>query len=154
MKEHREIKEILQNKGYKYTKQRESVYEIFVENRNVHMTTEEVYLEALKVMPEIGIATIYRTVLVLEELGLISAITFEDGITRYELKKEDDAHTHHHLVCTQCNKIIEVNVDLLESLEEQIEEKESFKITDHNLKFYGVCCDCRQESEGTKNEKQ
>lgn len=149
----RDIKEILQDKGLKYTKQREIIYGIFHCNQNVHMTTEEVYIEALKVMPEIGIATIYRTVQVLEELGLITAITFEDGITRYELRKEEEMHNHHHLICTDCNKIIEVNVDLLENLEEKIEKTEKFQIRDHNLKFYGICKDCMVKMEGEQNEK-
>lgn len=150
----RNIKEILQEKGLKYTKQREAIYEIFHTNQNVHMTTEEVYLEALKVMPEIGIATIYRTVLVLEELGLITAMTFDDGITRYELRKESESHNHHHLICTECNKIIEVNLDLLENLEERIEKTEKFKIKDHNLKFYGICESCLKRMRGEEDEEQ
>lgn len=149
----RNIREILQDKGLKHTKQREIVYEIFHSNQNVHMTTEEVFNEAFKVMPEIGIATIYRTVQVLEELGLISAITFDDGITRYELRKEDEEHHHHHLICTVCNKVIEVNLDLLDSLEETIEKKEKFIIRDHNLKFYGICRDCWVSTGGENNEK-
>lgn len=153
MTEIRDIKEILQDRGLKYTKQRELVYEIFHRQKNVHMTTEEVYKEALTLMPEIGIATVYRTVQVLEELGLISAITFEDGITRYELKKEDEEHNHHHLICRVCNKIIEVNLDLLDDLEEKIEKTENFIIRDHNLKFYGICSECWASTEGDKNEK-
>lgn len=148
------IKEFLQNKGYKYTRQRQAVYETFVDHCDRHMTTEEVYLEVVKNAPDIGIATVYRTVQLFEDLGILTSITFEDGLTRYELKGASNAHNHHHLICIECNKIIEVNVDLLDSLEMQIERNEDFIIMDHNLKFFGYCADCYQKLKGVEDEEQ
>src|SRR5699024_6210708 len=108
----------------------------FLKEKDRHMTTEDVYLEVRKHAPNIGIATIYRTVQLLEEVGVLTTITFDDGVVRYELKQRNKTHNHHHLLCTECNKVIEVNLDLLDSLEAEIERDEKFHIVDHNVKFY------------------
>jgi Fur family ferric uptake transcriptional regulator len=55
---------------------------------------------------------------------------------------DDEHHRHHHLVCNNCGKVIEVEADLLDDLEHLIENKHSFKIMDHSVKFYGLCSEC------------
>lgn len=147
-----DIRALLQEKGYKYTSQRKAVYETFLKEKDRHMTTEDVYLEVRKHAPNIGIATIYRTVQLLEEVGVLTTITFDDGVVRYELKQGNKTHNHHHLLCTECNKVIEVNLDLLDSLEAEIERDEKFHIVDHNVKFYGYCQDCYNKLKGAENE--
>ncbi|MDD7363831.1 MAG: Fur family transcriptional regulator [Peptoniphilus sp.] len=148
-----EFRDFLQSKGYKYTKQRQIVMEIFSEHSDEHMTTEEVFRYASEKMPEIGIATVYRAVGLLESIGYLTAITFEDGTTRYERRHKEEKHIHHHLICNNCNKIMEVNLDLLDELEDEIEKTVHFHITDHNLKFYGLCEECRKAMEGESDEE-
>lgn len=147
-----EYKDFLQDKGYKYTKQRQVVMDVFIEHDDEHMTTEEVFQYASKKMPEIGIATVYRAVSLLEEIGFLTALTLSDGTTRYERRLRGEKHIHHHLVCNKCQKITEVNVDLLDDLEEEIERTVHFHITDHNLKFYGICEECAQKLKGESDE--
>lgn len=147
------LKEFLKDKGYKYTKQRQIVMDIFVEHDREHLTTEEVFQYASEKMPEIGIATVYRTVSLLDEIGFLTSLTFEDGIARYERRSKEEKHIHHHLVCNICHNITEVNGDFLDELEENIEKTEHFQITDHNLKFYGICENCREAKEGELNEE-
>ncbi|WP_083703446.1 Fur family transcriptional regulator [Aedoeadaptatus urinae] len=147
------FKEFLQSKGYKFTRQRQVVMEVFAEREGEHMTTEEVFHYAAKKMPEIGIATVYRAVSLLDSIGFLTALTFEDGTTRYERRIEDEKHKHHHLVCNVCHEITEVNMDLLDDLEDEIERSVHFHITDHNLKFYGICEKCSRKLEGEANEK-
>lgn len=139
------LKSSLKEKGYKLTPQRRSILDIIIKTEGQHLTAEEIY-ELVKVeCPEIGLATVYRTVLLLEELGAVCKLDLADGCSRYELVHQNEPHQHHHLICTNCGKVIEVQGDLLESLEKTIEEKYNFEIKNHSVKFYGLCSDCKNK---------
>lgn len=139
------LKTNLKNKGYKLTPQRRAVLDIIISNEGKHLTAEELY-DLVKVeCPEIGLATVYRTIQLLEELGVISRLELNDGCNRYELIHDSENHQHHHLICTNCGKVIEVEDDLLETLEEKIENHYNFLIKNHSVKFYGLCKECRQK---------
>ncbi len=140
-----EIKLYLKSKGYKLTAQRECILNIIIENSDKHLTVDEIYKYVYEKNKTIGIATVYRTILLFEELGVISKLIFDDRIIRYELSSFDEKHTHHHLICVKCNKIMEVREDLLEDLEKEVEEKYKFTILDHNLKILGICSNCNQK---------
>ena len=138
-----ELKGLLKEKGYKLTPQRRAVLNIIMENPGKHLTTEEIY-DLVKVQcPDIGLATVYRTLQILNEMDLILKINLDDGCSRYEYNVHQDDHEHHHLICTGCGKILEVNDDLLDSIERQIEKDFDFIITDHKVKFFGLCSKCR-----------
>lgn len=136
------LKNNLKEKGYKLTPQRRAIVDIIIQNEGSHLTTEELYDLVKKECPEIGLATVYRTVQLLEELGVICRLDLDDGCSRYELIHEDENHQHHHLVCTECGKVLEVEGDLLDVLEHNIEKQYEFKIKNHSVKFYGICSDC------------
>ena len=136
----------LKEKGYKLTPQRRAVVDIIMENEGKHLTVEEIYDEVKKECPEIGLATVYRTVQLLDELGVICKINLNDGCNRYELIHEYENHQHHHLICSECGKIIEVEGDLLDSLESTIEKKYNFFVKNHSVKFFGLCSDCSKNS--------
>lgn len=139
------VNEKLKRKGYKFTPQRKAILEIVMENAGKHLSSEEIYDFVRTKCPEIGLATVYRTVSLLVELDVLSKLNLDDGFVRYELNDHDgDQHHHHHLICSECGKIIEVKEDLLESLEEQIEKKYEFEIRDHKLKFFGLCKQCKK----------
>ncbi|RQD70566.1 MAG: transcriptional repressor [Tindallia sp. MSAO_Bac2] len=139
----KELKVMLKEKGYKLTPQRRAVLNIIMENPGKHLTTEEIY-DLVKVQcPDIGLATVYRTLQILDEMDLIMKINLDDGCSRYEYNVHQDDHEHHHLICTNCGKIMEVNEDLLDSIEAQIEKDYDFTITDHKVKFFGLCSTCR-----------
>ena len=137
------LKEDLKSKGYKLTPQRRAIIDMIKKNEGSHLTTEELYDLVKEECPEIGLATVYRTVQLLEEMGIIYKLDLDDGCSRYELVNQDEAHQHHHLICSKCSKVIEVNDDFLEELEESIEEEYKFKIENHSLKFYGICKECQ-----------
>lgn len=137
-----EFKELLKDKGFKLTTQRRAVLEVMQERKGEHLTTEEIYELVKDRCPEIGLATVYRTVQLLENLKLIRKLSLDDGCCRYELGLVDEDHHHHHLICEKCGKVIEVEEDLLDPLEKKIEDLFKFQITDHILKFYGICTDC------------
>lgn len=135
----------LQQKGYKSTSQREEILNILFDNKNEHLSCEDVYNIISKEKKDIGIATVYRTLQLFEKLGIVYKINFDDGVTRYELNTESEYHHHHHLICTQCGKVTEVKLDLLESLEHEIEIEEGFMVSDHDVKFYGICKECKKK---------
>ncbi len=141
-KEFEILKEKLKEKGCKLTPQRRSILDIIVENEGKHLSTEEIYDLVKRKCPEIGLATVYRTMQMFDEVGIVYKHNFDDGRSRYELNHNED-HQHHHLICVNCNKVIEVEEDLLEQLENEVEKKYDFLITNHNVKFFGYCNKCR-----------
>lgn len=138
------VNEILKKKGYKFTPQRKAILEVVSEKFGEHLSSEEIY-DLVKVKnPEIGLATVYRTVQLLVELDVLSKLNLDDGFVRYEMNDHDgDQHHHHHLICSECGRIDEVREDLLESIEAEIERKYEFQIKDHKLKFFGLCKSCQ-----------
>jgi len=138
-----EICEKLQEKSYKVTPQRQIILKVLLENIQKHLSAEDVYEIVKKKHPEIGMATVYRTLDLLVELGILQKMNFGDGKTRFELNDEN-VHHHHHLICLSCGKVLEFELDLLDDLEERIAKKTDFDIVDHKLKFYGYCSDCRK----------
>lgn len=137
------IKLKLKEEGYKLTPQRRSIVNIMIKNEGKHLNSEEIYDLVKVACPEIGLATVYRTLQLLDDIGAVSKLNLDDGCCRYEINLNDETHNHHHLICKKCNKIIEVEEDLLETLEEQIEKNYGFKIFDHDVKFFGMCNSCK-----------
>lgn len=141
------LKEDLKKKGYKLTPQRRAIVDTIVDSEGKHLTAEEIYDVVKNNCPEIGLATVYRTIILLEEIGFVSRLHLNDGCSRYELVHSDERHRHHHLICNSCKKVIEVEDDLLEDLEEEIKNKYSFAIVDHSVKFYGYCKECQSKKD-------
>lgn len=137
------LKEQLKGQGYKLTPQRRAVLDVVIDNEGKHLSTEEIYDIVKKGCPEIGLATVYRTLQLLEKMGVICRMNFDDGCNRYELVHKDEDHQHHHLVCLKCGSVEEVEGDLLDDLERKIEDKYDFNITNHSVKFFGYCSKCK-----------
>ena len=117
-----------------------------------HLTAEEIYEIVKADFPEIGLATVYRTIQLLVELDLVESIQLGDGYVRYEIGKfqGEETHHHHHLICLECGKIISFRDDLLDELEARIMESASFQVINHEVKLYGYCKEClekRQKSQ-------
>lgn len=142
------IKKQLHSSSYKLTPQREATVRVLLENEEDHLSAEDVYLLVKEKSPEIGLATVYRTLELLTELKVVDKINFGDGVSRYDLRKEGAAHFHHHLVCMECGTVDEIEEDLLEDVEEIIERDWKFKIKDHRLTFHGICHLCHDDESG------
>ncbi len=139
-----ELKAKLKEKGYKLTTQRKAIINVFLKNQSSHLSPEEIYDVVRDDYPDIGLATVYRTLQLLDQLNIIYKVNFDDGCSRYELNLDTEDHQHHHLICIGCGKVREVKIDLLDSLEAQIEKEGNFKVIDHNVKFFGYCSDCEK----------
>ena len=138
----------LSERGYKMTPQRKEILKIFVEHSDKHhMSAEDVYNLLRKSDSEIGLATVYRALDLLSELGILVQVEFGDGCARYELNTADpNTHHHHHLICVKCKRVIEFEEDLLDDLETTIAEESGFRILNHEVKFFGYCKDCQSQS--------
>lgn len=149
------VKDLLREKGLKVTSQRLMVLNILSAHGDEHLTVEEIYDLAKEESPEIGLATIYRTVQVLLELHVIEKVTFDDGFARYDLNGEEtgSGHRHHHAICTQCGKVYSLETDLLDTLEKQVFESLGFEVTDHEVKLYGLCSACRRKAQNAMEVK-
>lgn len=142
-----DFKELLRGKGLKVTSQRLLVLQIMAEHPGEHLATEQIFDLVRKTNPEIGLATIYRTVQVLVDLHLIDKISFDDDVARYELRSSNTKHHHHHAICLGCGEVFSFEDDLLENLEAAVEERLGFAVVDHEVKLYGYCRDCRVKME-------
>lgn len=132
----------LRNNSYKLTPQRQTILKTFLENADRHLSAEDVYLLVKHEYPDMGLATVYRTLDLLAELGILQKNDFGDGRSRYEFTRKDEHH-HHHLICLKCGEVSEFDDDLLESLETVIYKRNRFKVVDHDLKFLGYCQKCQ-----------
>jgi Fur family ferric uptake transcriptional regulator len=136
-----QLKTIIKQKGLKYTKQREIIFETLL-NSQKHLTAEELYTLISGNYPDekIGIATVYRALAFLEESGLISSIALDNDGKKFE----SNAKEHHdHLICTKCGKIVEFVDEDIEKKQELIAQKFNFKLQDHTMYLYGLCEDCQ-----------
>lgn len=140
--------------GHKYTKQRQTVWEIILENREKHLSTEEIFDEVQKKYPNIGLATVYRTLQLFERIGLIQHISLDDGRLRYHMVNPEEKHEHHHLICEICGDVIDVEEDMLDLLEENVFLKEGFRVTNHKLKLFGICKRCSNNIKSKKNNDE
>lgn len=144
MKQQDQFYENLKDRGYKFTHQRKIVFEAILEHEKDHVTVEELYHHIKEKYPEIGLATVYRNVQLFCEMNLVEKLNLDDGFIRYELALDKDNHRHHHLICNQCNRVIEVKEDLMDSIEKIFDENYGFLVSNHQTKFFGVCDDCRR----------
>ncbi len=128
------IENICTEKGMRMTDQRRVVARVLSESHD-HPDVEELYRRAHALDPHISIATVYRTVRLFEEAGIISRHDFRDGRSRYEEAPE----THHdHLIDMKTGKVIEFVDPDIEELQERIARKLGYKLVDHRLELYGT----------------
>ena len=136
-----DFKTLLKTNKLKFTRQREMILKALFKNDG-HYSPEDIHQMINKKNPDIkvGIATVYRTLSLLEEAGLADSISFgKDGkIYELGLKKH-----HDHLICTDCGAIIEFVDDIIEAKQEEIARKHNFKMTGHTMKIVGLCEKCQ-----------
>ena len=124
----------------KQTKQRRFIIERFLELED-HTDAETLYSIVREENTKIGLATIYRTLNLLHEAGLVLQHSFADGKAVFEL---DTPHAHHdHLICVSCGKVVEFENDEIEALQLSVANKYGYRLTSHKLELFGNCPDCQ-----------
>jgi Fur family ferric uptake transcriptional regulator len=135
-----DLADCLRQKARRITGPRQAILRILAERRSP-MSSKELFERLDK--GDCNLATIYRSLHLLEELGLVKRFDFGDSVARYELMtSEADGH-HHHLVCTQCSGVVEIEDCFPAELEQKISRRNGFKGVTHKLEFFGVCPRCQ-----------
>ena len=134
------IEEKCRQKGVRLTDQRKVIARILSESKEVygskdHPDVDELYKRVSKIDPKISIATVYRTVKLFEESGILTKHEFKGGKARYE--ELNEGH-HDHLIDIKTGEIIEFVDDEIEKLQKKVAEKHGYKLVDHKLELYGV----------------
>ena len=129
------------SKGLRSTRQRDVILDVFLSTHQ-HISVEELYLKIKSSNPGVGHATVYRTLKLFTESGLAREILLHDGQTRYEHVIAGEHHDH--LVCTNCNSIVEFEDATIEKLQEEIAARHGFQIKNHKMEIYGLCSNCRK----------
>jgi len=132
----------LKRVGLKHTEQRDTILRTFLETHD-HLSTEELHRLVRRKDARIGFTTVYRTLKLLADCGLASAVAFQDGIARYE--PQFKRRSHHHMVCTECGASVEFFSPEIERLEQEIGKRHHFRTTRHSFQIYGVCGACRKK---------
>ena len=126
----------LERKGLKTTQQREAIVDAFLRTSG-HVALEDLLSSARRKYPRVGLATVYRTVKLLEEAGIAAARHFGPGQTLYEVA-EGRAH-HDHLICDACGFIIEFESDEIEHLQDTAARRLGFNVLRHRHELFGLC---------------
>ena len=139
------IEQKCQSQGVKLTDQRRIIAKVISESKKAygesdHPDVDELYNRVSKIDPKISIATVYRTVKLFEEAGILTKHDFKGGKARYEIN--DD---HNHLIDIKTGDIIEFVDEEIEELQKKIAKKYGYKLVDHKLELYGVKIDKKNE---------
>ena len=137
----REVISALRNHGYKLTLQRSAVIRAITSSQD-HLTPSDIYTKACQENPNIGLVTVYRTLEILDKLGLICEV-HAGGSCRSYLVRRPIEH-HHHLICSGCGKAVDFTDCDLSELEKKLSQETGFEIDSHLLEFHGRCHDCRE----------
>jgi Fur family ferric uptake transcriptional regulator len=137
-------------KGLRNTPERETIIEEIFSVHD-HFDVDELFLRLRNKNKRVSKASLYRTIPLLIESGLIKEVYFEDGRFYYE---HIYGHEHHcHLRCTRCGRIIEFADDEIEAIQRQIGKRYDFVITDHRFELLGYCPQCAKEQSITRSQK-
>lgn len=132
----------LKNEGLLNSQPRNQILEIFLKTEE-HPTINDLYDRVRKKHPEIGLATVYRTMKIICDAGLARQTDFGDGRKRFEHKYQ---HQHHdHLICLQCGRIIEVVSPKIEKLQDILAKKHNFTPVRHRMQIFGTCKSCKNK---------
>ena len=131
--------------GFRMTIGREAVLDVLSRTED-HLSAEDIYMRVHETYPAIGLTSVYRTLDMLVNIGLVYKFDFGDGRSRFEIAEGPKGKDHHHhLVCTSCGRIvnyrdfIDEEVALLKKTEEGLSKKYNLAITNHLIQFYGLC---------------
>jgi len=136
-----DFKELLKKNNLKFTIQREVILETLY-NSDEHLTPEGLHHLIQEKQPDLktGIATVYRTLALLEESNVVTSLSFGAQGKKYELGTKEH---HDHLICTVCGKITEFVDEEIEKRQHVITDDLGFKMSDHSMQIYGICAECQ-----------
>jgi Fur family ferric uptake transcriptional regulator len=140
MKKTSDIINKLSEQGYRLTPQRMMVLDA-IENSEHHISADEIYAQVIKKYPHLNISTVYRTMELLHRLGLVTETDLGGGRVRYH--PADKGH-HHHLVCQECGRVIDLDESVMDNLKLVLKRDYDFTPDIRHLALFGTCADCKR----------
>ena len=126
--------------GLKHTRQRDVILEAFLAAKG-HLTSEDLYERVRKKNPEIGAATVYRSLKLFCQADIATPTHFRDGVTLYE----HQATHHDHLICVGCGEVVEFECEMIEGAQQDIAQTYGYRLTNHRHDLFGYCARCQRE---------
>jgi len=142
-----EFTRIAREKGYKLTPQRLAVFRALV-SRKDHPSADDLYQQVRKKYPMISLATVYKTLDVLRDIGLVSELGYKEEGCRYD----GNVSLHANLVCLRCKAIKDLDIEGLTKIERLVATKSGHTIVGSRIEFYGYCNDCKGHNEEVGND--
>jgi Fur family ferric uptake transcriptional regulator len=139
MEKEKSLLEILRGKGYRLTPQRMMVLEAIEASRD-HISAEEIHTRARAKYPYINISTVYRTLELLKENGLVTETDLGGGRFLYHPAGKAQ---HHHLVCRKCGKVRDIDASVFQQLQDELKSKYSFDAEFEHIAIFGTCKSCQ-----------
>ncbi|MBU0720991.1 transcriptional repressor [bacterium] len=138
-----DFKSLLKRNNLKFTIQREVILETLY-NSDEHLAPEALHHLIQDKYPDLntGIATVYRTLALLEDSSMVTSLSFGAQGKKYELGAKEH---HDHLICTKCGSIAEFVDEKIEERQHKIAEELGFEMSDHSMQIYGICKDCQNK---------
>jgi|SRR5579872_526129 len=145
-----ELTDCLRKKSRKITGPRQAILDVL--RRHGHpLSNKEIFARLSK--GDCDLATIYRSLHLLENVGMVKRFDFGDGVARYELVRAGEDGHHHHLVCRCCAEVVEIDECFPRQWEEQIARRSGFRSVTHTLEFFGVCPRCTSHFDGKRGKR-
>jgi Fur family transcriptional regulator, peroxide stress response regulator len=131
----------LKQKGHRITPQRLVILRTLVESQD-HPSVEDIFAKVRVHFPTTSLATVYKTISVIKELGEVLELEFSSGHNRYDGHKPNP---HPHLLCVKCKRIVDPELSSLAHLTQELVSDTGYRILSHRLDFYGICPGCQQQ---------
>jgi Fur family peroxide stress response transcriptional regulator len=128
----------LRENGHKITPQRLAIVKILAKSEG-HPSVENIHEQIAEEFPTTSLATVYRNIVLIKSLGEVLELGFPDGSNRYDGNKP---YPHPHVVCIQCHKIVDPDLESLDEMKKEVALETRFKILNHRLDFFGICSNC------------
>ena len=139
----------LRRKGLRITAQREMILAIFRQQKHgTHLSAEELYAILCERASNVSLATTYRTLKLLSQLGFLRELDFAEGHKHYELK--EDNLPHQHIICLGCNNTLEFEDHFLDEAGQKIGSRYDFQVIDAQFKIFGLCASCCRKEKSKK----
>ena len=126
--------------GARVTNQRALILDIIRQGRG-HLDADEVYHQARKKQPQLSLSTVYRSLQLFKNLGLVEEVHFDETHHHYEIKSSAE---HHHLICLGCGKVLEFECELSPRMKEEVAHDKGFEVTGVEVHMSGYCSQCQQ----------
>ena len=137
----RSILSSIKERGYKITPQRRAVLKAIADSQD-HLTPAELHQRARQERPDIGLVTVYRTLEMLADVGLICEMHSGGNCRSYLLRRPEEHH--HHLICSDCGQVVDFSDCDLDQLEQKLSRDTGFAMEEHLLEFLGRCPACQR----------